>query len=113
MPNRNGTSTGFNGTGVLVLAVIGSVATALATLARPGTVPLSRWALLWTAVATFGLAALLTFADVAKDWGVASKAFGVWLTLFAALGAAVAAFLVLRRTPAPAAPPPTPPPNAA
>ena len=113
LPNRSGTSAGFNGTGILILAIVGGLAAGVFALARPRTVPVSARGLLGTAVVAFGLGFVLTLADVLKDWGGASKAFGIWLTLLASLGGAVAALLAFRRAPAAAPPPPAPPPPAA
>jgi len=110
----NGTQGDFNGTFVLILALVGAAAAGLVAARRTDVFPLDERQHLFVAAGLFGIAVIVTLTDVFRAMpGMstatrimkieAGKSFGLYLTLAATLAATAAAWLATQKPTAPVA----------
>jgi 4-amino-4-deoxy-L-arabinose transferase-like glycosyltransferase len=93
----SGTHAGFNGTGVLVLGLIGGAAGLVLFLGKEKQTPLDGRQWFFVALASFGVGALLVFLDLVSDAGI--NAFGGWIAFLATLAGAGLAVWGVRGAP--------------
>jgi hypothetical protein len=102
--SENGMSKGFDlGIVILLLGIVGAAAAGLAWSDNTKALPLPAGQQILIGTIALALAAVLTFANFAKDFGPtvqgmgASRGIGLYLTLLAAVGGTVAMALLLKK----------------